>query len=568
MNLKISMGQASQSGVRLDNQDFCGAVTPENDTLTLKGAIFALADGVGGHAGGREASEMTVRNILNDYYATPDTWSIPHALDKVIASINTWLRGYSQHHQELKGMATTLSLVTLRGSHYTIAHVGDSRIYLLRNGILTQLTTDHVWDMPDMKNVLKRAVGLDERLQVDFSEGEIQQGDIFALLCDGVWGSVDSKKIVEILNTYKDYPQNSADELIKIALKNGSQDNVTSLIIKIDQIGKEHISDVINHGIQLNVPPKFKAGQKIDDFEILDLIYESRVSFLYLVKNIHTNQQYILKTLSSSQENNIDAYRGLINEEWLGKKVVAHYFPQILSIPISKKSYLYYVMTYHRGLTLEQKLEHGHQFLISELTNIALRVTRALATLHRLNIIHRDIKPANIHQDDDGKIRVLDLGVAYYPSMISGDQQLSQAGTPSFMAPELLSGSKASTQTDLYALVVSLYFLLTRHYPYGEIEPFQNPVFGDPIPPTRYRPDIPKWFEAILLKAVAREPSQRFETAEELLLALEFGEHRALDIKYESPLAQRDPVFLWKLLTMISVVLNLLLIYLLAVGKS
>lgn len=88
-------------------------------------------------------------------------------------------------------------------------------------------------------------------------------------------------------------------------------------------------------------------------------------------------------------------------------------------------------------------------------------------------------------------------------------------GTPSFMAPELLSGVPASVEHDLYAVGVTLYHLLTRKYPYGEIEPFQHPKFGEPVVPTRWRPEIPAWVENILLKAVALDPAQRFETAEE-----------------------------------------------------
>ena len=110
----------------------------------------------------------------------------------------------------------------------------------------------------------------------------------------------------------------------------------------------------------------------------------------------------------------------------------------------------------------------------------------------------------------------------------------------------------ASEQTDLYAVGVTLYQLLTRKYPYGEIEPFQTPKFGDPVPPTRYRPDIPAWLESVLLKAVARDPKARFETAEEFLLALERGAHRPLVVPRKSPLLTRDPQLGLKLLAAIS----------------
>ena len=194
MSLKFEIGQSSLTGPRERNEDYVGVVTPENAQLSTKGALIAVADGVSGNAGGGEASEMTVRTISSDYYATPDTWQPPAALDKVITAANRWLISQASANRDLAGMATTLSLLILRGQRYYSAHVGDTRIYLLRDGILKQLTTDHVWDRPDMRHVLKRAVGLDAHLAIDFAEGALQVGDIFALMSDGVWEALGRKK--------------------------------------------------------------------------------------------------------------------------------------------------------------------------------------------------------------------------------------------------------------------------------------------------------------------------------------------------------------------------------------
>ncbi|MBL8509581.1 MAG: hypothetical protein JNM11_13995, partial [Chitinimonas sp.] len=140
------------------------------------------------------------------------------------------------------------------------------------------------------------------------------------------------------------------------------------------------------------------------------------------------------------------------------------------------------------------------------------------------------------------------------------------SGTPSYIAPEQYSGHAASPASDLYAAGVTLYYTLTRRYPYGEIEPFQTPSFGDPVPPSRYRPDLPLWLESVLLKLVAREPAHRFETAEELRLALELGEARPLRVARRSPLASRSPGRLWMALALCSLGFNLLLLFVLLVG--
>jgi serine/threonine protein kinase len=153
---------------------------------------------------------------------------------------------------------------------------------------------------------------------------------------------------------------------------------------------------------------------------------------------------------------------------------------------------------------------------------------KAIATLHRLDIVHRDIKTDNIHLGQDGVLRILDLGVAISLGERKPDDLIGQAGTPSYMAPELFDNPEPQFGYDLYAAGVTLYHLLTRKYPYGEIEPFQTPKFGEPARPTRWRPEIPGWLENILLKAVAREAKDRFETAEEFLLALERGAARPI----------------------------------------
>lgn len=563
MALQITIGQASHAGPRERNEDYCGVATPQDEQLSTKGALLAVADGVSGNAGGREAAEMTVRGVLSDYYATPDTWETIAALDRVLSAINRWILSQAGSHRDMAGMATTLSLLVLRGKHFTLAHVGDSRVYRLRDGNLQQLTTDHVWDRPDMRHVLKRAVGLDQQLLVDYAEGELQAGDVFALMSDGVWDRLGHKDIHEILSLYQN-PQMAADDLVNKALAQGGQDNATALLARIDKPGEENFSDLLAAARRLGLPPRLKPGEQLDCFEVLELLHESRASLLYKVKNLTNGQVCVLKTLQPLLAADSESCNALLNEEWLGKRVVAHYFPQVLPVSPERRSCLYYVMSWHAGATLQQKLDSSQHFSAVDVAGIGIRLAKGLGALHRLNIVHRDIKPANLHQGDDGKLRILDLGVAMSPGT-SGVRPGGNPGTPSFVAPELFDGEAATPQCDLYSAGVTLYHLLTRRYPYGEIEPFQHPRFGAPVAPTRYRPDIPQWLENIVLKAVASDPKARFETAEEMLLALEIGERRPVLPPPRTPLAGRMQGWHW--VAAISVLMNVLLIYLLVVSK-
>lgn len=559
MLLQLTVGQLSATGPRPQNEDYCGVVTPDATRLADKGAIVALADGVSGGAGGREAAEYTVRGLLADYYATPDTWEITHALDVVLKAINRWLIAHATTRRDLAGMSSTLSALVLRGNRYYLAHVGDSRIYRLRNGSFLQLTTDHVWDRPDMRHVLKRAVGLDQHLSIDFGEGELQKNDIFLLVSDGVWEPVGDLGMMQALNLY-DSPQLAAAELVRLAHKQGGQDNASALVVRIDNLPEQDLRDQLSAERHLPLPPRMKPGMQLDGFEIISMLHESRMSLLYRVRRLSDSRLWVLKTLPPHASGDVEAANALIQEEWLAKRVIAHYFPQILPLALEQRTALYYVMSWHEGATLQQHLDSGRHFTIAEAVQIGIRLGKGLAALQRLNILHRDIKPSNVHLGTDDKLRILDFGVAASEGLhILNDG----AGTPSYMAPELLAGEAANVQTELYAAGVTLYYLLTRKYPYGEIEPFQHPKFGDPVPPTRYRPEIPHWLENVLLKAVARDSKTRFETAEEMLLALEQGERRPLNAPRRTPLLVRDPVRGWQMLSLFSMVLNLMLLYLL-----
>lgn len=564
MSLNVAVGHSSLTGPRERNEDFCGLVTPEGEELANKGLLAALADGVGGHRGGREASEYTVRSLLCDYYATPATWGVHHAIDKVVIALNRWILSKSARDPELAGMATTLSAVVLRGRRYYTAHVGDSRIYLLRDGELQCLTTDHNWEHPELKNVLARAVGLDSHLSLDYGEGELTAGDRFVLLSDGVWAVLQRTRLGEVLLAQPD-PQGAAAALTSLALAQGGDDNASAVVLDVRELPAENLRDRLESGSRLPLPPRLKVGQEFDGFVVEEILHQSRVTLLYRVRDCASGQRLVLKTLRPECAGDEDEIAGLLTEEWRTRRVTSPFFPQ--AVPTGARSALYFLLTWHEGATLQQMLDAGHHFSVAEVVQHGVRLLKGIAALHRLQIAHRDIKPANIHVGSDGRLRILDLGVAISAGETEGRE--GNPGTPSFMAPDLFDGVAASREHDLYAAGVTLYHLLTRKYPYGEIEPFQHPHFGEPLSPTRWRPDIPAWVEDLLLKAVARDAKARFVSADDFLLALERGALRPSTPRPRASwLAGRNPLRVWRTLAIASLLLNLLLLMLIAGAGS
>ena len=559
MPLIVSTGHASLAGPRPRNEDFVGMAVPEGDELAVKGVLAAIADGVSGNGGGREAAEYTVRGLLTDYYAAPDTWEPALAIDRVLDAINRWVLAQGQSHPEWRGMATTLTALVLRGRRYTLAHAGDTRCYLLRAGRLTQLTTDHVWEQPEMQHVLTRGIGIDVSLHLDFADGELEPADHFLLLSDGVWEPLRDAGLLELLK-FPRAPQPLAAALVEAALARGSRDNCSALVLRVDGLPDPGASDLTAESRALPVLEKLKPGQRIDGFTVLNVLAESRATLLYTARDEGSGQTLVIKALHPGFARDPQEREAFAREEWLARRLVSRHFPQYVPLATGRRSGLYFVMTWHRGQTWQQMLDSGRHFSIPEVAQAGARLLRGVAVLHRLSVLHRDIKPANVHIDQGGDLRILDFGVA---TSGAAEDTASRAGTPSFLAPELFAGGEPGVATDLYAAAVTLYHLLTRKYPYGEIEPFQNPRFGEAVPASRHRRDIPVWLDHVLAKGVARDPKLRFETAEEFILALERGDLAPLAAPRPTPLAGRDPLTFWRMVAIFALVANLLLLLLL-----
>ncbi|MFK9080845.1 protein kinase domain-containing protein [Pseudomonas neuropathica] len=552
MSLQLSFAQASAIGPREENQDALRLVTPAPALAASKGFLFAIADGVSQCADGGLAARSTLQALALDYYATPETWGVAQALDRLLLAQNRWL----QANGAGQPLLTTVSALVLRGRRFTLAHVGDCRVYRWHAGQLQRVSEDHVWDQPGMQHVLKRALGLDQHLVLDFLDGELRTDESFVLLSDGVWAVLGDTAIAAILRDQPDL-DSAAQTLVNAAHLAGSQDNASALLVRVDALGEASIGDALIHLQQWPLPPTLKPGQVFEGWQIEGILGQSQQSLLYRVRDSQ-QQPWLLKTLPARLHDDHQAGQALLSEEWFLKRVAGRHFPEVHAA--SQRQHLYYVMREYPGSTLAQLQEQIGPLPLAQWQDVAERLLRAVGLLHRRQILHRDIKPQNLLSGDDGELRLLDFGLAYCPGL-SEDQPSALPGTPSYIAPEAFRGDAPTPQQDLYAVGVTLYFLLTGHYPYGEIEAFQRPRFGVPVSASRYRPDLPDWLAQSLERAVAADPAQRFETAEEWLRLLEQGERNSLSIR-PRPLLEREPLKVWRTLALLSLVANLALLFL------
>ncbi|WP_162094702.1 bifunctional protein-serine/threonine kinase/phosphatase [Pseudomonas chlororaphis] len=552
MSLRLSHAQASAIGPRAENQDALRLVTPAPTLAASKGLLFAIADGVSQCADGGLAARSTLQALALDYYATPETWAVAQALERLLLAQNRWL----QANGGGQPLLTTVSALVLRGRRFTLAHVGDCRVYRWHADQLQRISDDHVWDQPGMQHVLKRALGLDQHLVVDFLDGELRENESFLMLSDGVWATLGDTAIAAILRDQPDL-DNAVQTLVSAAHLAGSQDNASALLVRVEALGESSIGDALIHLQQWPLPPALKPGQHFEGWQVAEVVGQSQQSLLYRVLDAQ-QQPWLLKTLPGHLHDDHQAGQSLLSEEWFLRRVAGRHFPEVHAA--TARQHLYYVMREYPGRTLADHLQQHGPLPLAQWQDLAERLLRAVGLLHRRQILHRDIKPENLLLGDDGELRLLDFGLAYCPGL-SEDQAHLLPGTPSYIAPEAFSGVAPTPRQDLYAVGVTLYHLLTGHFPYGEIEAFQRPRFTTPVSASRYRPDLPDWLEQSLERAVQADPAQRYETAEEWLLVLEQGERRSLSVR-PRPLLEREPLKVWRTLALVSLLLNLLLLYL------
>lgn len=219
--------------VRANNQDA--------PIVSEKLRLYGVADGMGGHKGGEVASTSARDDLLRELEGkTPSVAALSGAIEEV----NRQIYHQQEHDDALTGMGTTLSVLWMSDNFVYIGHVGDSRVYLLRDGEFKQMTLDHslveqlvregvlteeeAQNHP-MRNIITRAIGTDESVEVDVVVEERRKGDLWLACSDGLHGLVDDRQMRDALRQYA--PEKAADVLLKAALDAGGRDNVTLVIV-------------------------------------------------------------------------------------------------------------------------------------------------------------------------------------------------------------------------------------------------------------------------------------------------------------------------------------------------
>ncbi len=486
-------------GTQLTGDDYAEVKVLENITVAV------VCDGVGSAAAGAEAAKRTAQFLMQSLKNRPRSWSMEKSIKHFIDKINHVLYMESMEQYERQELVTTLTLVVIEGDRLYGANVGDSRIYLERNGQFAQLSSDHSMDEEGMENVLTSAIGLEEHVEPYYFENNLQPKDRILLCSDGLYNELDQEEIAKGM-------QMGASYLVKKASKKHDDDlpdDTTAVVIEIKELDPR----LKLKQTELTIQERYKKDEIIDGYRLVKPLIQNERTWLCEQKGV----QYVIKFAPYEAADDEVILDYFVKEVWMAQRLKAGFFPKAV-VP-RKRTHRYYIMSYVEGTPLKEFIAKKPLSvdLSIELARFLLKMSQYLI---KQNLVHGDIKPENIivtKRKEKTVFKMVDFG-----SITEAYSDVTRAGTPSYLAPERFSQAPITEQTEIYAIGVTLYEALTQKFPFGEIEPFQTPSFDkDPKHPTKLNPKIPDWLESVILRAVETDADKRYHNYSEMLFEID-----------------------------------------------
>jgi len=570
--LKISVGEYSSKGRKGINQDFHGVAIPKDNLLVSKGIAVVLADGISSSQVSQIASETAVRNFLEDYFCTSEAWSVKKSAQQVLQSVNSWLYSQTQksdlRFNKDKGYVCTLSAMVIKSTTAHVFHIGDSRIYRLRDGALKQLTEDHrVW-VEGGKSYLARGLGINQQVEIDYKALTIKEDDVFLFTTDGIYEFVDEDFIIKTLQESVEDLNLAAKSLVEKAYQQDSDDNLTVQVVKIDALAKQSSSELYKELTDLPFPPVLEARKEFDGYKILRVLHSSSRSHVYLAEEINdqnNKQKVVIKAPSIDLHSNTEHLERFLMEEWVAKRIKSDH---VLNpcLQTKQRNYLYLVTEFIEGKTLAQWMIDNPKPELETVRGIVEQIAKGLFAFHRQEMLHQDLRPENIMIDNNGVIKIIDFGatkVAGVEEIMTATERENILGTAQYTAPEYFLGEVGSTQSDLFSLAVITYQMLSGKLPYGTKvaqsrtkTAQKNLNYLSVLDEDR---EIPAWIDYTLKKALQPMPNKRYAELSEFIYDLRHP-NKVFLTKTKPPLLERNPVAFWQGVSFILMVVIIVLL--------
>lgn len=528
---------------------------PQEPLLSSKGIAVALADGISSSEVSQIASETSVKGFLEDYYSTSESWTVKNSVQRVLHATNSWL--YSQtrngplRYNIERGYVCTFSALVLKSATAHIFHAGDARVYRVMDNHLEQLTEDHRMWVSREKSYLSRALGMRDWLEIDYQAFTVEPGDTFVLATDGVYEFTDEKFVVDTIKQYHDNLDQAARSVVDEALAQGSNDNLTMQIIRIEQLPHHDIQELHQQASTLPFPPELRPRMLFDGYQIVREVHGSNRSHVYLAVDESTQQQVIIKVPSVDLRQDADYLDRFLMEEWVARRVNSEHLVKPCD-QTRKRNYLYIVTEFIEGQTLVQWMTDNPNPDLETVRNIMEQIAMGLYALHRQEMLHQDLRPNNIMIDKTGTVKLIDFGsvrVAGVDEIAGAASQQHILGTAQYTAPEYFLGEAGTTRSDLFSLGVIAYQMLSGRLPYGtqvakatSRAAQRKLVYRSVLDDER---TIPAWVDEAIRKAVHPNPYKRYDEISEFVQDLRQPNRIFLN-KGRPPLMERNPIMFWK----------------------
>jgi serine/threonine protein phosphatase PrpC len=493
--------------------------------------IAVLADGAGAARDAREASRRIVQSLVTNYSARPTSWSPQKALTEFTRIINHTLHQESLARYAAPEMISTLSIAIIEGNRLFGLNVGDSRVYLSRNGQLSQLSHDHVINDRTFSHVLQRAIGLAPEVEPHSFETELRDGDIAFLCSDGVSNVLPDDELARRL-THRPAARAIVQHARMLATDE-TLDDMSAIVIDVAETGKLRAVSQL----PLPIPETLRRGEVIDGYELVRPFQHSDRVWLATKDDAH----WSLKFAPLEARDNEAVLNAFVKEQWNATRLEAPFFVKAF-VP-EHATARYYVMEFVEAPSLKMLLK-SRRLSVDEAIALGKFLLEASTHLLRHDLVHGDIKPENIlvvSDYDHLRFKLVDLGSAAEVFSV-----ISRAGTATYLAPERFHGEPICERTEVFAIGVTLFHALTRAFPYGEIERFQTPQFGTPKSPARLNPNIPPWLASVILRAIAVDPERTYQHFSEFAFDLANPDKVEPFFQPGASLMEKNPLLFYK----------------------
>jgi serine/threonine protein kinase len=444
-----------------------------------------------------------------------------------------------------------------------IIHVGDARVYRLRDHGLEQLTEDHRVVIAQDKSYLSRALGIHAQLDIDYRAESMAMSDVFLLATDGVYEYIDVGIINAALLRHADDLDAAAQAITAAAFERGSPDNLTAQLIRIDALPARETTLIHQQLAELPLPPLLESRAEFDGYEIVREIHGSSRSHIYLAIDKDTGDKVVIKTPSVELSTDAGHLEAFLMEEWIARRIDNLHVMKP-GRATRQRHYLYVVTEYIEGQTLAQWRRDHPQPDLETVRNLLDQIAKGVQAFHRLDMLHQDLRPENILIDQIGTVKLIDFGsarVAGVAEAMPPAERSTMLGTLQYAAPEYFLWEEGTTRSDQFSLGVIVYQLLCGRLPYGvEVAKCKTAAEHKKLKYASLlatRDDIPLWVDGAIKKAVHPNPDRRYEEISEFLYDLRHP-NKAFQTKNAPPIIERNPLAFWKGVSLLLFVLLLL----------